>query len=405
MAGGRYGLGVDVIVGRTVTLVLVDRAGQPLGVLPPVAVPLPWWQEVSDVVAAVQARDGVEVQILRLLHGSGRGTVGGEVTYLAQLTGNPPIALAPAEVDLSPQPHRAPYAQPGGPADSVRWALAALAALGTPGATARQQRTWNLSAIWRLDAAGTPVAWLKQVPAFFAHEPAVLRLVGSVAPGLVPPLLASGAHGRMLLAHVPGADGYGAGADVCARIARAFHPVQAHFAGRVDDLLAAGLPDRRPAVEPFARVAAPYLDEIAGLRELIDDLPRRLAEVAACGLPPTLVHGDLHPGNARVGAGRPVLMDWGDATIGHPAYDILRLTGDLPEDDAEALVAAWALRWRRDVPGSDPMRAVRLMRPVAALRAALVYADFLVAIEPTERPYHAADVPERLGAAVAAAGR
>ncbi|WP_412740819.1 phosphotransferase family protein [Krasilnikovia sp. MM14-A1259] len=391
-----------MIVGRTVTLVLVDRAGHPLGALPPLTVPLPYWQEVSDVVAGVRARDGVEVQVLRLLHGTGDGPVGGEVTYLAQLCGNPPIALGPAEADLAPHPLRTAYAHPGGPADSTRWAVSALAALGTPGAAAYQQRTWNLSAIWRLDAGGAPVAWLKQVPGFFAHEPAVLRLVGGIAPGLVPPLLAAGAHGRMLLAHVPGADGYGADADVCNQIAQAFHPVQAHFAGRVDDLLAAGLPDRRPAAEPFARVAAPYLDRIAGLRELIDDLPRRLDAVARCGLPPTLVHGDLHPGNARIGSGRPVLMDWGDATVGHPAYDILRLAGGLPAGDAEPLLGAWALRWRRDVPGSDPARAASLMRPVAALRAAQVYADFLAAIEPAERPYHDADVPERLTAAVAA---
>ena len=54
-------------MGRAVTLVLLDPAGAPLGALPPVDVEMPWWQEVSDVVAAVRARDGVDVQVLRLL--------------------------------------------------------------------------------------------------------------------------------------------------------------------------------------------------------------------------------------------------------------------------------------------------------------------------------------------------
>jgi hypothetical protein len=40
---------------------------------------------------------------------------------------------------------------------------------------------------------------------------------------------------------------------------------------------------------------------------------------------------------------------------------------------------------------------------VAALRSAAVYAGFVAAIEPAERVYHEADVPERLSAAVAAA--
>ena len=65
-----------------------------------------------------------------------------------------------------------------------------------------------------------------------------------------------------------------------------------------------------------------------------------------------------------------------------------------------------AQRWRADVPGSDPLRTVELLRPVAALRAAGVYANFLTDIEPAEHPYHADDVPfwlqraEELGAAL-----
>ncbi len=386
------------------TLVLLDPAGAPLGALPPVDVDVPWWPEVADVAAAVRARDGIDVQVLRLLDAAGENGGAAAVTYLAQVSGPAPVGLAPADPDLSPHPLRAPYAEPGGPAASVRWAVSALAALGSPGAVAVQQRTWNLSAIWRLDVAGAPVAWLKQVPRFFQHEAAVLGLVAGVAPALVPPLLAAGDEGRMLLAHVPGRDGYDAGPAVRARIAEQFHVVQAAFAGRADDLLATGMPDARLDARVLARVAGPYLDEIDGLRALIDDLPRRLAAVAACGLPDTLVHGDLHPGNVRVDGDRLAVMDWGDSTFGHPAHDILRLTGGVPPADAADLVAAWALRWRRTVPGSDPQRAAELMRPVFELRLAGVYAGFLAAIEPSEYPYHAGDVPRQLAAAVAAAG-
>ncbi len=396
-----------VAVGRIVNLVLLDGTGAPLGRLPPLAVDSPWWQEVADVVAAVRTRDGIDVQVLRLLDGAGGEgpTNGGEATYSAQAAGHPELALSPIgdtlAATLGPDPQRLPWAVPGGPAASVAWGVGALAALGTPGTTAVQQRTWNLSAIWRLDAGRRPVAWLKQVPAFFAHEPDVIGLVGGVAPGLVPPLLAAGSLGRMLLADVPGRDGYDAGAADCAAIAIGIHPVQAHFAGRIDDLLAAGVPDRRLDANALAAVAEPWCDRIDGLRALLDRLPRRLDDIRACGVPDTLVHGDLHPGNTRLGSGTPVIMDWGDSTLSHPALDILLLTDRLEPGEGEALQAAWALRWRLAVPGSDPARAIELMRPVAPLRSAVIYHDFLAAIEPSEHVYHAADVPRALKEAVA----
>ena len=274
-------------MGRTITLVLVDGTGTVLGALPPFEVSVPWWQEVDELAVCARSRDGVAVQVLRLLDGvsaDGR-TAGGRVRYLAQVIGSAPVGLSAAEVDMSPHPLRAPWAVPGGPSASTGWAVAALEALGSPGAIAVQRRSWNLSAIWRLDVAGRPVAWLKQVPRFFLHEPAVLRLVSGVAPGLVPPLLAVGELGRMLLAHMPGEDGYNANAQVRAQVAVEFHPVQAHFAGRADELLASGMPDRRLSAERFAAVAEPWLAEIPGLDALIDTLPQRLADVASCGLP------------------------------------------------------------------------------------------------------------------------
>lgn len=387
---------------RTVSLVLADPAGRLLGTLPPFTVEAPWWQEVAEVVAGA----GIDVTVLRLLHGDRPAPPGGHVTYLAVTTANPdgllPVETGDAGADglspdprqagaggLSPDPRRAAYAEFGGPQASLAWASGVLDRVGLSGTTAHQQRTWNLSAIWRFDdPAGAPVAWLKQVPPFFAHEPAVLRMVDTVVPGLVPYLLAAGEQGRMLLAHVPGEDRYGAGPDLCAEVVTAFHPVQAHFAGRVDELRAAGVPDL--SLDTLIKVAEPYLSDVAGLPELLDDLPRRLAEVEKCGLPDTLVHGDLHPGNVRTGDGGLTIVDWGDSVIGNPAFDALRLSDD------PAVLARWAALW----PGCDALRAVELLRPVAPLRAAVVYAGFLENIEASEWPYHADDVPAGLREAV-----
>ena len=51
-------------------------------------------------------------------------------------------------------------------------------------------------------------------------------------------------------------------------------------------------------------------------------LPARFAEVAACGVPDTLVHGDYHPGNVRGTPGRLVMLDWGDTGVGQPLLDL-----------------------------------------------------------------------------------
>jgi hypothetical protein len=385
-------------------LVLVDPSGRLLGETEPFEPAVPWWQEVGDF--------GPGLQVLRLLHSDKPAPPGGHVTYLAELideAANIRKIVRPYDGRVrEPHAKRAAYAEIGGPTATIEWATGIL-----PGTTAHQCRTWNLSAIWRLDDEnGRTVAWVKQVPRFFGHEPSMLRLVDSVAPGLVPQLIAEGDHGRMLLAHAPGEDRYGAGADLCATIAAAFHPIQAHFAA--DPAPLKDIPDARFAktLDAYVRIAEPHFESIPGLREFIDDLPRRFAEIAECGLPDTLVHGDLHPGNVRTDdAGRLTIMDWGDCVLGHPALDILRLTGAAADGGErgegvpgrDRLLAEWADRWRETVPGSDPVRAVELMRPMADLRGALIYSEFLDNIEPTEWPYHADDVPAGLAAAVAAA--
>jgi Ser/Thr protein kinase RdoA (MazF antagonist) len=138
----------------------------------------------------------------------------------------------------------------------------------------------------------------------------------------------------------------------------------------------------------------------ARLRRLVDALPERLARIEACGLPATLVHGDLHSGNV-IGTpdGGRVILDWGDCVVGNPTIDILRLTDSLPAQEAATVQAAWAQWWLEAVPGCDPLTALALMRPVCELYYAAVYADFLAGIEPSEHPYHASDVPDCLARA------
>jgi Ser/Thr protein kinase RdoA (MazF antagonist) len=136
------------------------------------------------------------------------------------------------------------------------------------------------------------------------------------------------------------------------------------------------------------------------VRPLLDSLDTRIAALDACGMPHTLVHADFHPGNVRSDGERAVILDWGDAFLGHPAFDILRLCEGCSESESALLIAAWSARWRTLYPTSDPERSITLVRPLAALRSAAVYASFVAQIEPSEHKFHRDDVPAMLARSI-----
>jgi hypothetical protein len=390
-------------VPRTVTLVLVDGDGALLGALPPFDVELPYWQEMSDVVLGAQERYGVTLEVLRLLTTEQARPHGGAVSYLAEVTGAPPSGLEPIDPSAVPpaerqDAHRPAYAQPGGPARSLAWARTIVGPVA-----AVQQRTWNLSAIWKLGGARRTY-WLKQLPSFYPHEAVALGWLGETMPELVPRVLGLGTEGRELLADVAGYDLYLADLRTRLSIAEAAHRFQLEARPAADHLVERGIPDRRgAALTRWIRSSlAGWVDghRAAGLLDTLDD---RMTAIADCGLPDTLAHGDAHPGNVRGHGDQLVFLDWSDSFIGHPGFDILGLVDGTAIPEEEVVLDAWTAGWRRDVPGCSPRRAAELLRPVAYLRSAAVYAEFVANIEVTERRYHSFDVPAMLNAALAAA--
>lgn len=385
-----------------VTLVLCTPSGEVLGALDPVPVPDLWWQDVGRIVAAAREAHGIHVTVLRLLGAPTGPRRGGDVTYLAEVDDRPRVALRPwVPVDgvgdpAGDDPHRMPWARPGGPAAELAWANAALEAIGRPRTGAAEQvRAWNLSTLWRLPTA-PGVVWLKAVPPFFAHEGAMLGRLRRDAPRSVPDLVAADGY-RMLLEHLPGEDQFDATGQTLLDMVTLLVGLQAAWIERVDELLALGAPDWRPdALAPAAadvveRTEGLDTDERRRLDALVDGLPERLADVAACGIPDTLVHGDFHPGNVRGRPGALVLLDWGDCGVGHPLLDQAALLERAGPDDAPRVRAHWARLWRAVVPDSEPERAADLLVPVAALRQAVIYRVFLDNIEASEHVFHADD--------------
>ncbi len=395
---------------RRVSLVVIDGAGEVLGRLPEFPVATPWWQEVRPVVEGARERFGLDVVVLRLFDSELPRPQGGGVMYVAQAQGPiPPDAVAllePFDGVMSEHASRLRWAEPGGPGADLAWAEDALRVrrLERVG-PAEQLRCWNLSSIWRLPLAGG-AAWLKVVPPFFAHEGDILRRLQG---GPVPRLLGHDGD-RILLDDIPGVDQHGAELPELLEIVSTLVDLQAEWIGRSEELLAIGLPDWRglqlaELIEDVVARRGAHVPENArsALSAFVAGLPARFEALDACGIPPTFVHGDFHPGNVRGpadAAGRPdggfTILDWGDCGVGNPLLDMSAFLDRVPPPAAPILRDHWASEWRRHVPGSHPARAAELVAPIAAARQAVIYQLFVDNIEPVERRHHDADVVEWL---------
>ena len=137
------------------------------------------------------------------------------------------------------------------------------------------------------------------------------------------------------------------------------------------------------------------------VEHLLEKLPSVVAELDTAGLPITFVHGDFHPGNWRSN-GTARAIAWADTFIGHPATDIQRLIGWLPETGRAHALDVWTTAWKNHVPAADPARALPPTSVLVHLLYAVVYQRFLDNIEPAERIYHEDDPAAELQAAVVA---
>ena len=397
---------------------MIRSDGDPIGCLPPIDLAEPWWPESSDLLAALRERFGLEAFVLRLLTASTpRMEPGAGVTYAVEMLGGlpPRLPLSPCDgvaLGDDANPLRMPWARVGGVAADVAWADRELAALGQQRVGAPEQvRSWNLSLLLRLPTEQGMV-WLKHVPPFMRHEGAILRLVRD-AGAIVPQVFAADpATGLFLLEDVPGEDMYFPEEGLSIRMVESFVALQRQMTSRRYALMATGSPDwtRATLVRDVSGMVArddvrADLDpgEQAALDQLIGTLPLRFDALYACGLEDTLVHGDFHPGNHRYDGDRLVLLDWGDSGVGHPLLDMTAFLERVPPDRLERVRAAWIAAWKDACPSADVSRASDLIRPIAALRQALIYRRFLDGIEASEQVYHREDPASWLRRAIALA--
>ncbi len=184
--------------------------------------------------------------------------------------------------------------------------------------------------------------WFKANAPPHAFEAGLLAILERVRPGRVPTLVALDA-GRGWLLMRDGGERLrelvhsAADLDRWEQLLPEYAELQLALAPRVDELLAANVPDERLAVLPdhierllddrdacmVGREDGLTEDEYARLRALTPDFADRCRRLAAYGIPETIQHDDLHDGNVFVQDGRYLIFDWGDSCVSHPFHSLV----------------------------------------------------------------------------------
>jgi hypothetical protein len=180
--------------------------------------------------------------------------------------------------------------------------------------------------------------FFKAVPVLFAGEPALTRELGRRHPGRAPTVVAADAERRWLLMRdFDGAALSEQDSDAVCDALRAYARHQVEWIGAVDHLYTLGCPDRTldalegeiDAVLGDTAALLPGRSEglsptqLSRLPELADRLRAACARLRGYELPPTLEHGDLHPGNIRRRDDGFLVFDWSDGCVSVPFFSLV----------------------------------------------------------------------------------
>jgi hypothetical protein len=280
----------------------------------------------------------------------------GDVAAPPVIAGRLRTLLDELEGDVASPPMRVPWARLGWHEDAVAWIDERLAAIGRP-RTGRIQlmRSWSLSQVMRIPTRAGPV-YFKAVAALpFGHEAALTAYLARTIPTHAPVVIAFDSAQRWLLTEDFGGRQLEEEDPADLELGLpAIIEIQRVLAGKTRELVGVGCLDR--PLEDLPRDLARALE---GARWMGVDLERSTVDriggwvkrgaerLDRLALPPTLVHGDLHPANVVTVDGRIVVFDWAEGVVANPLLDLyswLRSAREpsLRERLREVCVQGWA---------------------------------------------------------------
>jgi len=264
-----------------------------------------------------------------------------------------------------------------------------------PGAGAlRHVQTEPWAVVHRAETEGGPV-WFKACAPHQAFEVPLTASLSERWPRVAPEVLAYDLERRWLLM----ADGgeplrvLGNPPERWLEILPEYARLQIGEIGRVPEHLARGVPDLRPE-----RLPARYDDLLAA--ELPVDVTERAAldafrprlrelceELDGAGVGPSVQHDDLHMNNVYLKDGSLKILDWGDASIGHPFFSLFETFRFLGSVNGLAPDDAWFARLRDAylAPWGSPRETFELAMRLAGLARAIAWLDQREALLESDR--------------------
>lgn len=282
---------------------------------------------------------------------------------------------------------REPWRQPGWRTAVSAWIEALLAGLGRRRAGPLEPvRGSGLSAVLRVPTAAGDL-YFKQplrLPSL-GDETSLTGALAALFPGRVPAVVGcERRRGWLLLEDFGRPVGAVAPPEVWRDVFAALARLQVDAAPHVDELAAAGC--RRLELDRWAPRIAPALEEAAAslpalsaeererLRRTVPRMEDVAGELGRSGLPPTLVHGDLHLANVARSGGGYLAFDWADACVSHPLLDVAYVFAEAGEHGRPAR-DAYLAGWSGHATMERLERLWALAEPASALHQAMTYLE------------------------------
>ncbi|HEU5316635.1 MAG TPA: aminoglycoside phosphotransferase family protein [Chloroflexota bacterium] len=310
--------------------------------------------------------------------------------------------LAELTSDQSPL-GRCAWCAPRWLAEAEAWIARQLDAIGRPATGPTVQfRSNSISSVLRAPTARGDV-YFKAASHHFRTEARITTGLATRFGEHLPTLLAVNVERSWLLMEDFGPRLRESGQEVWETALRLMGELQRRCIGETDWLLSIGAADRRLAI--LREQIPALLDAPETRREVAPELHARLVAriprfqeacdaLAACGVPETLIHGDLHGGNVAATRGRVTLFDWTDAAVAHPFLDLVTFLPSerrtpvaaegRPLEFAQRLRDAYLEGWTAYATPGQLRRALTLLNTVQQLHHAQSYLQILRSLEPAD---------------------
>lgn len=227
----------------------------------------------------------------------------------------------------------------------------------------KQVRTWAISAVYRVETTKGAV-YFKALPDFLGHEPKLTQYMLKQFPQHLPEVTAIEPNEHWMLTKEMGGPEPESRAD-WELVLGTLIQIQSHCNRNLPELLEFGVKDRPLAklpelLEPvIAELKQPAMlafyevndEEAELLARRLRALPELCASLMECGIPETLIHGDLWGPNVIMrdafSEKAPIIFDWTDGAISHPFFDIFCLlwaekNDAKRRDEKEAHIKVWS---------------------------------------------------------------